>query len=249
METITRQEAKAQGLTHYFTGKPCKHGHISKRLVRCKHCCECLSIMNKTEKVKQQQRASYLRQKAQPGYWERKRPARNRWSAKNRDKNNARQKLYALNNPEKIKETRQKSYERRMALRPLDKLLHQMRNLMRSYLRRKSASTIDLLGCNAEKFRQHLEDQFVCGMGWENRPSWHMDHIRPCASFSDLEDNPAQQAACFFFGNFQPLWASDNYSKQDTWSREMEADWIVLMRSHGFTGELFPVFDHELAAA
>ena len=35
---ISRKEAKEQGLTYYFTGKPCKHGHISKRLV-CDHAC------------------------------------------------------------------------------------------------------------------------------------------------------------------------------------------------------------------
>lgn len=27
----TRTEAKARGLKHYFTGKPCKHGHTAKR--------------------------------------------------------------------------------------------------------------------------------------------------------------------------------------------------------------------------
>lgn len=27
----TRAEARARGLKHYFTGKPCKHGHVAKR--------------------------------------------------------------------------------------------------------------------------------------------------------------------------------------------------------------------------
>lgn len=30
----TRSEAKATGATHYFTGKPCKHGHIAARLTK-----------------------------------------------------------------------------------------------------------------------------------------------------------------------------------------------------------------------
>lgn len=30
----TRAEAKTLGTTHYFTGKPCKHGHIAPRLVK-----------------------------------------------------------------------------------------------------------------------------------------------------------------------------------------------------------------------
>jgi len=31
MEIISRKEAKALGLTRYFTGKPCKHGYIAER--------------------------------------------------------------------------------------------------------------------------------------------------------------------------------------------------------------------------
>jgi hypothetical protein len=32
-EIISRAEAKARGLTRYFTGKPCKYGHIAERYV------------------------------------------------------------------------------------------------------------------------------------------------------------------------------------------------------------------------
>ena len=41
MQLISKQEAKAQGLLHYYTGKPCKHGHIAERLVSTRHCCAC----------------------------------------------------------------------------------------------------------------------------------------------------------------------------------------------------------------
>ena len=37
----TREIAIEQGLTHYFTGKPCKHGHTSKRRVKDRVCMEC----------------------------------------------------------------------------------------------------------------------------------------------------------------------------------------------------------------
>ena len=40
MEIITQAEAKARGLGKYFTGKPCKHGHISERWTRG-GCIEC----------------------------------------------------------------------------------------------------------------------------------------------------------------------------------------------------------------
>jgi replicative superfamily II helicase len=38
---ITRQNAILQGLPRYFTGKPCKHGHISERYTNNKTCCVC----------------------------------------------------------------------------------------------------------------------------------------------------------------------------------------------------------------
>ena len=41
MQTITRTEAKSQGLKRYFTGKPCKHGHLTFRGVASGGCCEC----------------------------------------------------------------------------------------------------------------------------------------------------------------------------------------------------------------
>jgi hypothetical protein len=75
----------------------------------------------------------------------------------------------------------------------------------------KSAQTLELIGCGVEELKRHLETHFLPGMSWDNYGEWHIDHIRPCASF-DLTD-PAQQRACFNFKNLQPLWAKDNLSK------------------------------------
>lgn len=41
MEVITRAEAKKAGLRHYFTGKPCAHGHMDKRFTSIGKCMEC----------------------------------------------------------------------------------------------------------------------------------------------------------------------------------------------------------------
>ena len=38
---ISRAEAKALGLKHYFTGKPCKRGHVAERYVSGNGCVEC----------------------------------------------------------------------------------------------------------------------------------------------------------------------------------------------------------------
>ena len=76
---------------------------------------------------------------------------------------------------------------------------------------RKTSKTYELLGCDIKTLRHHLEKQFKKGMNWENRGLWHIDHIKPIASFnlSDL----SQQKKVFHFTNLQPLWAYENLSK------------------------------------
>ncbi len=74
----------------------------------------------------------------------------------------------------------------------------------------KAAKTMDLVGCTMKELFAHLECQFEPGMSWDNygRDGWHIDHIRPCASF-DLS-RPDQQKACFHYTNLRPTWARQN---------------------------------------
>lgn len=44
---MERAEAKALGLKRYNTGRACKWGHYSDRLVPDKHCVECVNIRNR----------------------------------------------------------------------------------------------------------------------------------------------------------------------------------------------------------
>ncbi|SAL03149.1 hypothetical protein AWB77_06720 [Caballeronia fortuita] len=46
---LTRDEAKALGLQRYFTGRPCKHGHIAWRAVSNHTCWGCISIAKRDE--------------------------------------------------------------------------------------------------------------------------------------------------------------------------------------------------------
>ena len=62
--------------------------------------------------------------------------------------------------------------------------------------------------------KSNLEKQFTDGMTWENQGKWHIDHIRPCASFN-LE-NEIEKHMCFHYTNLQPLWGSENISKSDS---------------------------------
>ena len=111
--------------------------------------------------------------------------------SKNMPKN---MKTYMLNNP---------------AARIAANLRSRMRKLLKGKV--KSAKALELLGCSAEEWKVHLEQQFSDGMNWDNYGDWEIDHIKPCASFNlELEE---EQKACFHYSNTQPLWQPDNASK------------------------------------
>lgn len=80
---------------------------------------------------------------------------------------------------------------------------------------KKSGSHIKDLGCTLDQLKQHLESKFQPGMTWDNwgRNGWHIDHIRPLASF-DLTDRE-QFLQAVHYTNLQPLWAKDNIRKKD----------------------------------
>ena len=75
----------------------------------------------------------------------------------------------------------------------------------------KSGHTTDLLGCSIKQLKEHLEKQFKSGMFFSNYGKWHIDHIKPCASF-DLS-KPEEQKKCSHYTNLQPLWAKENLEK------------------------------------
>lgn len=80
----------------------------------------------------------------------------------------------------------------------------------------KADSTFNLIGCDLYFLKDYLEKQFDENMNWANYgPYWHVDHIRPCASF-DLTDHE-QQRICFHYSNLQPLEAKENMRKGAKW--------------------------------
>lgn len=105
----TRAEAKAAGAAHYFTGQPCKHGHIAPRKTKGA-CVECLKL--EWERGNQT-RAEYFRaynqsdagQKAKREYYERNRElvAERAQSRTNEAKQNYRRK-HKERNPDLYKE-------------------------------------------------------------------------------------------------------------------------------------------------
>lgn len=144
-----------------------------------------------------------------------------RWREKHPEKMRAARENWNENNPEKRRQTIRANKRRKLATDPIYRLVHYIRCQVRDALRhqktRKVNRTLELLGTTKEGLKAHLEKQFQPGMSWDNHSQfgWHIDHIRPCASF-DLTD-PAQQRACFHYTNLQPLWWLDNQRKYSKW--------------------------------
>lgn len=78
MDIISRKKAKEQGLKHYFTGKPCKRKHITKRFVSDLQCAEC------------------------------KKESFRNWYKENPEKDKDRKQRYCQNNSEKVKKGHQR---------------------------------------------------------------------------------------------------------------------------------------------
>jgi hypothetical protein len=90
-----------------------------------------------------------------------------------------------------------------------------LRNRLRQAIKGnyKEGSAVKDLGCSVSDFKSYIESKFQLGMTWDNWgvDGWHIDHIRPLASF-DLTDRNQLLEACHYT-NLQPLWANENLSK------------------------------------
>ncbi len=144
-----------------------------------------------------------------------------KWRDENKEYDKERQAKWRNENPEYSKVWERKNKDKRKKQKsdwfdknPVRKVTANLRTrLYHILIGRKSASTMELIGCSIDELKQHLESKFTKGMSWDNYGKWHVDHIKPCASF-DLSD-PDQQRLCFNYKNLQPLWAIDNLIKSD----------------------------------
>ena len=83
MNIVSLKTAKELKTTRYFTGEPCKYGHIAERIVSNRRCSECLKTLLKeyTEINKEKAVAS-----------------RRLWASKNREKDNSYYSKWRKNN-------------------------------------------------------------------------------------------------------------------------------------------------------
>jgi len=101
-----RTDAFRVGHSHYFTGKSCKHGHISPRTVKGSYCVEC-----QRESARKRRRKSYDPHPRTPATPEETKAKAQAYYQKNRERILERVKKYRLENKDKIKKQRQKFWQ------------------------------------------------------------------------------------------------------------------------------------------
>jgi hypothetical protein len=121
--------------------------------------------------------------------------------------------LYEELNRKKVNERKRKYQHNKRQKNPKYALSCRLRARFNSALRRrklsKKSKVYQMVGCDWEALKQHIESQFKDGMGWHNFNRIHIDHIIPLSSVNTEEE----MAALFHYKNLQPLWAHENLKK------------------------------------
>lgn len=122
-------------------------------------------------------------------------------------------KKYRQEHKEEMNEWAKNRKKNNIEFRISQNLRSKLHKILNSQNAKKSAHTIELVGCTIKELLRHIKSQFDSKMTWDNYGyyGWHIDHIKPCAAF-DLTKTE-EQKKCFNYKNLQPLWWPDNLSK------------------------------------
>lgn len=86
----------------------------------------------------------------------------------------------------------------------------------------------DIVGYTVYDLKIHIESLFEEWMSWDNwgkydagNDTWHIDHIRPIASFNITSIDCEDFKECWNLKNLRPLLALDNFSKGSKYTGEL----------------------------
>lgn len=140
---------------------------------------------------------------------------------KNREENIAYTKEWRKKNPEKVK-----ANEKKFRSKPIERAKKNLRGRLKKLMSGEYKYDVSV-GCSKDELIAYLESKFQKGMTWENYGSgldkWHIDHIKPLASF-DLTQREQRYKASHF-SNLQPLWGIHNEAKGDNYDPDHPMGW------------------------
>lgn len=151
---------------------------------------------------------------------EKKLAAVNAWREKNRDRARAVLDAWRKANPDKVRAAALRARAKAKA-DPTKRMRNSLKAQLNAILKGRASrtATVATFGYTMEQLVAHLEERFTNGMTWSGYgpKGWHVDHIRPVASFALVREDGAidgdQVRACYALENLRPLPAADNLRK------------------------------------
>lgn len=199
MQVISWKAAKAAGLKYFFTGKPCKRGHIDKRFVsstQCKTCsyervlniyhgrmpsitgrvCARCGVLIPEGRTRKARYCSLLcRTLVRRGkYTEDER----RWKRENRDRIRVRTRERYASNEQSRQRTLERARESR--IRCVDRVRREKRKSAQVRRARKKAVFVEVV----DPMVVFQRDKGICGICMKHvdiNSKWHIDHVIPIA--------------------------------------------------------------------
>lgn len=209
---ITQEEANVRGLIYYFTGVPCRNGHVDKRYMNTNICYECKRSQVKRDYNKHKQRVICTNSRSNIKNKDRVKATKNKWIKENREKSNLYKIKYKIRNRKKyLKYCRE--YQKNKRKDPFYRVNRAMSKAIWSWLKsgkgyRRWESLVDF---TMEELIERFESLFKPDMTWDNYGSlWSVDHIKPQSLCSSFEE-------AWQLTNLQPLYCSLNSSKCNRW--------------------------------
>lgn len=188
------------------------------------------NLRNKSYRVKHKEEIRLQRKSYRKANKDKIKSYQKDWAVANKERLCLKNKAYYEDNKETLllkckvyrnRDSVKKQRNERLRLKRKNDIQYRLSFMLRKRLttairnHQKSGSAVNDLGCSIPELKSYLESKFQPGMTWDNhgQHGWHIDHIKPLASF-DLTDRKQLLEACHYT-NLQPLWCQDNLSKGD----------------------------------
>lgn len=238
MVVISKKEAIEKGLKTYFTGKPCKYGHVAERSVSNRCCLECLKEYSKEHygqnkeyyKAYYEQNKEYIKERNKE-YREQNKERIREYREQNKEHIREYRKEYWKQNKESYKEYYRNRYATDDNLKTKVLCSGMLKRTLKATNSTKDTRTYEMLGYCNEQLKKSIESKFLEGMSWDNYGDWHVDHAIPITRF--IKDGIEDPAIINALDNLIPMWAEHNKEKSERTLEEYLDDRKDLVELYG----------------
>ncbi|QOD65824.1 HNH endonuclease [Ochrobactrum sp. MT180101] len=190
----SKMEAKAIGSKHFFTGEPCKRGHISKRYTSTGQCAECQYLHRlrwKADNPEKEKESRLLSVRA----WVERNPERKKELARKSNakpdvsaNNVARAKKWNENNPDRAREIRLVSDRNRRALKRGSMGAHTKDDVAAILIRQRHRCAECGASVRKKNYR-HVDHIVPLSKGGTNWP-WNLQVLCPPCNLHNAAKDP-----------------------------------------------------------